>query len=134
MSENKSFTCIGCPIGCPLQLTHEGTEILEIEGYECNRGAKYAAQEFSDPRRFMSTTISIEGARWKRLPVKVTAPVPKDQVVAAAAEIHKIRVKAPVKMGQVLLRDLLGEKGVDVVATRSMERLSDAVPPSCLSA
>jgi len=123
MSDQKNFTCIGCPIGCPLQLTHEGLEVLEIEGYQCNRGAKYAQQEFRDPRRFMSTTVRIEGARWKRLPVKVTAPVPKDRVVAAAVEIHKLSIQAPVRMGDVLLKDLLGEKGVDVVATRSMERL-----------
>ena len=42
MSDVKNFTCIGCPIGCPLQLTHEGREIVEIEGAACNRGAKYA--------------------------------------------------------------------------------------------
>jgi len=123
MSDLKNFTCIGCPIGCPLQLTHEGRDILEIEGFQCNRGAKYAKQEFEDPRRFMSTTVAIEGARWKRLPVKVTAPVPKDRVVAAAFEIHKLAVTAPVRLGDVLLKDLLGEKGVDVVATRTMDRI-----------
>lgn len=123
MSDSKNFTCIGCPIGCPLQLTHEGRDILEIEGHQCNRGAKYAQQEFRDPRRFLSTTVAIEGARWKRLPVKVTAPVPKDRVVEAAIEIHRLSVSAPVALGQVLIRDLLGEKGVDVVATRTMQRV-----------
>ncbi|HNU68443.1 MAG TPA: DUF1667 domain-containing protein [Myxococcota bacterium] len=123
MSDSKNFTCIGCPIGCPLQLTHEGRDILEIEGHQCNRGAKYAQQEFRDPRRFLSTTVAIEGARWKRLPVKVTAPVPKDRVVDAAVEIHRLSVSAPVALGQVLIRDLLGEKGVDVVATRTMQRV-----------
>lgn len=123
MSDLKNFTCIGCPIGCPLQLTHEGRDILEIEGHQCNRGAKYAQQEFRDPRRFLSTTVAIDGARWKRLPVKVTAPVPKDRVVEAAVEIHRITVSAPVALGQVLIHDLLGEKGVDVVATRTMSRV-----------
>jgi len=118
----KTFTCIGCPIGCPLQLTHEGTEILEIEGHACNRGAKYARQEFTDPRRSMSTTIAIEGARWARLPVKVTAPVPKDRVVEAARAIHALRARAPVKLGDVLLENLLGEQGVNVVACKTMAR------------
>ena len=27
MSKTKELVCIGCPIGCPLQLTHDGTEI-----------------------------------------------------------------------------------------------------------
>jgi CxxC motif-containing protein len=120
VSETRSFTCIGCPIGCPLQLSHEGREIIEIEGASCNRGAKYAQQEFTDPRRGMSTTVAISGARWQRLPVKVTAPIPKDRVLEAARVIHALRVKAPVKRGEVLLDDLLGEKGIQVVATRSL--------------
>ena len=123
MSETEKFVCIGCPVGCPLQLTHEGTEIVEIEGAACNRGAKYARQEFTDPRRGMSTTVWIEGARWKRLPVKVSKPIPKDRVIEAAQAIHRLRVVAPVKRGQVLLGDLLGEQGIEVVACRTMERL-----------
>jgi CxxC motif-containing protein len=122
MSDTKSFTCIGCPIGCPLQLTHEGREIVEIEGASCNRGAKYAQQEFTDPRRGMSTTIAIDGARYPRLPVRVTSPIPKDRVLEAARLIHRLRARAPVRRGDVLLDDLLGEPGVQVVATRSMGR------------
>lgn len=123
MSEVKSFTCIGCPIGCPLKLSHEGREIVEIEGAACNRGAKYAQQEFTDPRRGMSTTVAIEGARWKRLPVKVTRAVPKDRVLEAARLIHQLRVTAPIKRGDVLIDGLLGEPGVQVVATRTLPRI-----------
>lgn len=123
MSETETFTCIGCPIGCPLQLTHEGHQIVEILGHGCNRGAKYARQEFTDPRRAMSTTVAIVGARYPRLPVKVTAPVPRDRVLEAARQIHRITARAPVKRGDVLLEDLLGIPGVQVVATRSLEAL-----------
>jgi CxxC motif-containing protein len=123
IAETKQYTCIGCPIGCPLQLEHAGAEIKEVQGHECDRGAKYARQEFTDPRRGLSTTVAISGALWMRLPVKVTGPVPKDRVLEAAREIHKLNLEAPVKMGQVLIKDLLGEKGVDVVATRSMEQV-----------
>ncbi len=120
MSEVQKLTCIGCPIGCPLQLTHEGNEVLEIEGHACNRGAKYAVQEFTDPRRSMSTTVAISGARWSRLPVRVTRQVPKERVMEAVAQIHQLRLEAPVVRGQVLIHDLLGEAGCDVIATRSL--------------
>ena len=120
MSEVANFICIGCPVGCPLQLTHEGTEIREVVGQACNRGAKYARQEFVDPRRGMSTTVAIAGALWRRLPVKVTKPLPKDRVVEAARLIHALHLQAPVRRGDVLLRDLLGEPGIDVVATRTL--------------
>ncbi|MFH1726189.1 MAG: DUF1667 domain-containing protein [Elusimicrobiota bacterium] len=122
MAEAKTFTCIGCPIGCPLRLEHEGGEIIEVSGHECNRGAKYARQEFTEPRRALSTTVAVAGARWERLPVKVAGTVRKERVIEAAREIHALRVEAPVRLGQALIKDLLGEQGLDVVATRTMER------------
>ncbi len=118
--EQTNFVCIGCPVSCPLQLEHRGDEILEIAGNECNRGAKYARQEFTDPRRALSTTVAISGALWGRVPVKTLLPVPKDRVIEAARVIHGVRVEAPVELGQVLLEDVLGETGNHVVATRSM--------------
>ena len=122
MVKAKEYTCIGCPIGCPLQLIHKGSKITEISGYECDRGAKYAKQEFTDPRRGLSTTVEVAGSRWKRLPVKVTGPVEKGRILEVARKIHELHVEAPVKLGQVLLKDLMGEKGIDVVACRSIER------------
>ncbi|MBW2732209.1 MAG: DUF1667 domain-containing protein [Deltaproteobacteria bacterium] len=121
--ETKELVCVGCPVGCPLQLTHEGTKLVEVHGHECNRGAKYAKQEFKDPRRGLATTVIIEGARWARLPVKVSNPVPKGRVLEAARLIHAIVAKAPVSVGDVLLTGLFGEENLEVVATRSMERV-----------
>lgn len=120
MSEIKEYTCIGCPMGCPLQLTHEGKEIIRVEGYSCNRGIKYAQQEFTDPRRGLSTTVLITGGLWSRLPVKVTYPVPKDRVIEAAQKIHVLKLKAPVKRGKVLINNFLGDERINVIATRSI--------------
>ena len=78
MTEVETYVCINCPIGCPLQLVHEGQAIEEISGHECNRGAKYAKQEFVDPRRTFSTTIPIEGAAYARLPVQAFASATSD--------------------------------------------------------
>jgi CxxC motif-containing protein len=110
-------------MGCPLQLAHEGDEIIEVLGNDCKRGAKYAKQEFLDPRRSLSTTVAISGAVWSRLPVKTTGQVPKERVMEAARVIHEIRCRAPVEIGQVLLEGLLGEAGLDVTATRSMQEV-----------
>lgn len=127
MPETRQFTCIGCPIGCPLQLEHEGNLIKEVFGYECDRGAKYARQEFTDPRRDMSTTVAISGAPWPRLPVKVSGAIHKDQVLEAVRKIHELKIKAPVTMGQVLIKDLMGEKGFHVIACRSMKQKTDSL-------
>lgn len=121
--EVEHYTCLGCPIGCALELVHEGDEIVEVRGQQCDRGAKYARQEYVDPRRSLSTTVAIRGARWARLPVKVTQALPKARMREAARVLHAIEVEAPIAIGQVLWEDLLGEPGANVVATRTMARL-----------
>jgi CxxC motif-containing protein len=122
-SETEKYVCITCPIGCPLQLVHEGDTIEEISGNDCKRGAKYARQEFTDPRRSFATTIPIEGALYPRLPVKLSAPIRKERVLEAARVIHGLSASAPVACGEVLLRGLLGEEDVVVVASRTMKRI-----------
>ena len=74
-------------------------------------------------RRDLSTTMAISGALWERLPVKVTGAILKDRVMEAARKIHSLRVDAPVKPGQVLIADFMGEKGINVIACRSMARV-----------
>jgi CxxC motif-containing protein len=122
-SETQDYVCIACPIGCPLQLVHERDSIREISGNNCKRGAKYARQEFTDPRRSFSTTIPIEGAIYARLPVKLSAPIRKEDVLEAARVVRGLSTSAPVACGEVVLSGLLGEEGIDVVACRTMERM-----------
>ena len=125
-SEIENYVCINCPIGCPLQLVHEGNTIEEISGNDCKRGAKYARQEFTDPRRSFSTTIPIEGAIYPRLPVKLSAPIRKEDVLEAARVIRRLSASAPVACGEVVLASLLGEDDIAVVACRTMTRISTA--------
>jgi CxxC motif-containing protein len=122
-SKTEEYVCISCPIGCPLQLVHEGDTIQEVSGNNCKRGAKYARQEFTDPRRSFSTTIPIEGALYPRLPVKLSAPIRKENVLEAARVIQGLSASAPVARGDVLLRGLLGDEDVVVVASRTMKRV-----------
>ena len=121
MTETKHYICRSAARSAARsQHEHEGRLIKEVSGNECNRGAKYARQEFTDPRRSLSTTVAIAGALNPRLPVKVSAPIHKDRVMEAVRRIHELQIKAPVAMAQVLIENLLGEKGVHVVACRTM--------------
>jgi CxxC motif-containing protein len=106
-------------MGCPLDLTIVDGEIVEVTGYDCQKGDRYARQEFTDPRRALSTTVACPNGLWPRLPVKTAATVPKGRVLEVARAIHALTVDAPVTLGQVLLDDVAGT-GVPVVATRSM--------------
>ena len=115
-----AYLCTGCPLGCRLEVDEDSHgDIIEIRGSSCKRGDRYAKQEHTYPRRGVTTTVAISGSLWPRLPVKTSGEIPKDQVLAACRELRSVRVEAPVKMGDVLVVDLLGT-GCDVVATRDM--------------
>ena len=119
MQELKKLTCIGCPMSCPLQLRVVDGEIQQITGFDCKRGEAYARQEFSNPCRMVSTTVTCRAGLWPRLPVKTVAAIPKDQVLAVVQALHALQVEAPIHLGQTILTDVAGT-GVAVVATRSM--------------
>jgi CxxC motif-containing protein len=93
--------------------------VVEVRGHSCKRGKEFAVQEHTDPRRFVTTTVRIEGGLWPRLPVKTAASVPKGRVADVAKVLHELTLEAPVAMGDVVLADVLGT-GVDVVATRDL--------------
>ncbi len=115
-----AYLCIGCPLGCRLEVDEDNQgDIIEIRGSSCRKGDRYAAQEHTDPRRGVTTTVAISGGLWPRLPVKTTGDIPKDQVLAACVALRRVQVETPIKLGDVLVRDLLGT-GCDVVATRDM--------------
>ena len=116
----STYLCIGCPLGCRLEVDEDNAgDIVEIRGASCRKGDRYAEQEHTDPRRTVTTTVAIDGARWRRLPVKTAGEIPRDRVRDAAAALVSVRVHAPVQLGDVVLDDLL-DTGVAVVATRAM--------------
>ena len=115
MSESNEFTCVVCPWGCPLKADGEN-----ISGYSCSRGYEYAKKEQTDPRRGISGTVRICGAEQQVIPVKTSAPIPKDLMLEAAALLYTAVVKAPIKTGDIIIADILGT-GIDFIAARSME-------------
>ena len=117
MTETYTYLCIGCPLGCRLELD-EGDDgsIVEVRGSSCRRGDRYAVQEHTDPRRQVTTTVAVSGSRWPRLPVKTDGEIPRDMVMAACRALGDVQVAAPVRIGDVVVDDLL-DTGIAVVAT-----------------
>ena len=115
-----AYLCIGCPLGCRLELDEdEHGDVVEVRGSSCRRGDRYAVQEHTEPRRSLTTTVGIDGAYWPRLPVKTNGTIPKQAMLEACRALREVVVQAPVRLGDVVVADLLGT-GVDVVATRDM--------------
>lgn len=117
----KELVCINCPMGCFLEVTYDTDKITGVKGNECPRGKEYAEKEIFHPERIVTTTVRIKGAAIPILPVKTTRSVPKGLGAKVVKAASKITVKAPVKLGDVIIADVLGT-GADLVATRTVER------------
>ncbi|WP_333641495.1 DUF1667 domain-containing protein [Mesotoga prima] len=118
MAEVRNIICISCPLGCQLVVTKDGDNI-SVTGNTCKNGEKYGIEEMTNPKRVIPSTVVCKNGRLKRLPVKTADAVPKGMIFDIMQEINKCSVEAPVKMGQVIIPNVLGT-GVDVVATRTM--------------
>jgi len=56
----KEITCIACPMGCKLEIIRDEDKYV-IEGYKCKKGLEYGEQELKDPRRIITTTVTVKG-------------------------------------------------------------------------
>ena len=116
------YLCIGCPLGCRLEVeATDAGEVVAVDGWGCKNGKAYGRQEHTDPRRNVATSIRIKSARWARVPVKTSGSVPKHMVRDIARAVQDLEVEAPVKLGTVVVANILGT-GIDIVATRDMDR------------
>ena len=59
--ETTRVICITCPMGCSLEVTHEGKTVTKVTGNQCKKGLSYAEAEISDPRRMVTSTVRVLG-------------------------------------------------------------------------
>lgn len=118
-TQTTRMICITCPVGCGLEVTHEGQTILQVTGHTCKRGIDYAQNELTDPRRMVATTVRVRGGLHPLVPVYTAAPIPKPLIFGLLAALRELELEAPVRSGQVVLANALGT-GIDVVASRDM--------------
>jgi len=114
----KKMTCISCPMGCRLEVEYDDDRIISVENSRCKIGIKYAKTEIYDPRRMVTTTVRMNAAI-KLLPVKTTAPIPKELVKNVVEELKDITVSVPVQIGDVIKKNICGTD-VNIVATRNI--------------
>mgnify|MGYP000969261828 CR=1 FL=1 len=117
----EEMICITCPMGCTLEVTHEGSTVLNVDGNTCPRGLAYVERELTDPRRMVATTVRVRNGRHPLVPVSTSAPFPKPQIFALLKELRDIEIEAPVAAQQVVLANVLGTD-INVVASRDMPR------------
>ena len=113
----KELICITCPKGCHLKVDEE---TFAVTGNSCPRGAVYGENELRNPMRVVTSTVILENANARRLPVKTDKPIPKGKMFELMKLLDGVRAKAPVQVGDILLANVLGTD-VNVVATKSAE-------------
>ncbi len=118
----KELICVVCPRGCRIQTEMEEGKILSVTGNSCPRGEAYARQEMICPLRILTSTVRIEGASRRVLPVITASEIPLAKMPEAMAEVRQVRVQAPVQAGQVLKENLAGT-GTALLASCSMEKV-----------
>jgi len=109
--------CIVCPKGCHLEVDENNN--YAVTGHDCQRGIEYGQTELKNPTRVITSTVKITGALHRRCPVKTALPIPKGLIADAMRLLDGVELSAPVKIGQVVVKDICGT-GVAFVATRSM--------------
>jgi len=116
----KDIICIVCPKGCTIHVDYDETGIKSMEGYSCKRGIDYATAEILSPTRVITSSVKIKNAKYTVCPVKTSCPVSKDKIQEVMKNICCVQVQAPVKQGDVIIKDVCGT-GADIVATQTLE-------------
>ena len=112
-----NLTCIVCPMGCQLEVELSDGKVVSVKGNTCPRGEKYAIDECTHPTRTLTSFVKVEGCEMAS--VKSEAALPKDKIFDCMKEINKVVLKAPVKIGDVVVENILGT-GVNIVATKNI--------------
>jgi len=111
----QEIICITCPKGCDAKVWEEEGSI-KMKGKICKKGRVYIQQEFLEPKRVLTSTVVVAHSRTKRLPVRTAEAIPKKDLFKAMEHLSKVVVKPPVRVGEVIISDLL-DTGVDLIAS-----------------
>ena len=113
----KNLTWIVCPRGCTLTVTLDSAlenPVVSVEGQGCKRGVDYATAECTHPTRVLTTTApTVDGGV---VPCKTDRAIPRELLFEAMKAVNSLSAPAVVRIGDILLPDLLGT-GANIVAT-----------------
>lgn len=120
--ETLRFNCTTCPSECLLTVEVERdadgavVEVRSVTGNSCPRGDTFAHQELTCPMRVLTTTIAVSGGDETLLPVRTAETTPLSLHAQAMDLIRGMVVDAPIRMGDIVLEDLLGTN-IDLIAS-----------------
>lgn len=117
--EKRNLICIGCPMGCPLEVTLENGEVVSVTGNTCKRGDDYARKEVTHPTRIVTSSVCVAGGEIGMVSCKTQSDIPKEKIFDIMKCLETIVVNAPVKIGDVILENV-ADTGVNIIATKDV--------------
>ena len=103
-----------CPMGCDIEITEKEGK-LTVQGNTCKRGETYGINEYTSPKRVVTSLIKTLGGGV--ISVKTSDLVDKKKIFDILEALKGVSVRKPVKVGDVIVKNILGT-GADIIATR----------------
>ncbi len=116
-NKQTEVICTTCPKGCRAAVWEIDGKV-QMKGTICKRGRVYVEQEFRDPRRVLTSTVTVEGGSRKRLPVRTAQAIPKGDLLKCMERIHGVRISPPLVVGAVIVPNI--SAGIDLIATDNL--------------
>ena len=126
VTEILQFNCTTCPSECLLTVEVERdtndavATVHSVTGNSCPRADKFAHQELTCPMRVLTTTVAVSGGDEALLPVRTAEAIPLELHAQAMDHIRGLVVKAPIRMSDVVLPNLL-DTGTDLIASMDID-------------
>lgn len=126
VTETLQFNCTTCPSECLLTVEVERdadgavVEVCSVTGTSCPRGDTFAHQELTCPMHVLTTTVAVSGGDEALLPVRTAEAIPLELHAQTMDLIRGLVVDAPIRMGDVVLEDLL-DTGIDLIASMDID-------------
>ena len=112
----KELTCIVCPRGCRLTIDDN----LNVTGNFCPRGAEYAKNELTNPKRMITSIMRVKNRENCVVSVKTSTAIPKGMIFQVMEEINRVGVDAPTHIGDIAIKNVL-DTGADIVITKNIK-------------
>ena len=87
--EKRNLICIGCPMGCELNVEIEGKQVVSVTGNTCKRGDVYARKEITNPTRIVTSSVKVEGGTLPVVSVKTKEDIPKGKIFDCVTAFYK---------------------------------------------
>ncbi|WP_238883431.1 DUF1667 domain-containing protein [Clostridium sp. YIM B02551] len=121
MKEKRELTCIGCPMGCMLEVSLEDNKVVDVKGNTCMRGKVYAEKECTNPTRIVTSSVKVRNGEVGAVSVKTDADIPKDKIMECIEELKGVEVEAPINIGDIIVKNIAGTK-VNIIATKGIAK------------